>query len=97
MSAIALRRFDGWARELWRPNRNPLAVKVLKLLYGRSRNVTIEPVAVGRDTGTVEYDDQPGQSDRFNCFPRNDQRRAQCSRVGGATLEPNGSCPSYYT
>jgi FkbM family methyltransferase len=29
-------------------------VKVLKLLYGRSRNVTIEPVAVGRDTGTVD-------------------------------------------
>jgi FkbM family methyltransferase len=31
----------------------PAPVKVLKLLYGRSRNVVIEAVAVGRETGTV--------------------------------------------
>jgi FkbM family methyltransferase len=31
----------------------PAVVKVLKLLYGRSRDVTIEPVAVGRASGTI--------------------------------------------
>jgi len=32
----------------------PAPVKVLKLLYGRDRNVAIEPVAVGRDDGAVD-------------------------------------------
>jgi len=31
----------------------PAVVKVLRLLYGRSRDVTIEPVAVGRASGTI--------------------------------------------
>ena len=31
----------------------PAPVKVLRLLYGRSRNVVVEAVAVGRKTGTV--------------------------------------------
>src|SRR5437879_6597489 len=31
----------------------PQLVTVLKLLYGRDRNVIIEPVAIGRESGTV--------------------------------------------
>src|SRR6478736_7388140 len=31
----------------------PAAVKVLRLFYGRNPDVTIEPVAVGRATGTI--------------------------------------------
>jgi FkbM family methyltransferase len=31
----------------------PALVKTLRVLYGRNRAVTIEPVAVGRETGTV--------------------------------------------
>lgn len=31
----------------------PAIIKVLRLLYGRSRNVTIEPVAVGRASGVI--------------------------------------------
>jgi len=31
----------------------PAVVKVLRLFYGRSRDVTIEPVAVGRASGTI--------------------------------------------
>jgi FkbM family methyltransferase len=31
----------------------PAAVKVLRLFYGRNSDVTIEPVAVGRATGTI--------------------------------------------
>ena len=54
MSVIASPRFDGWARELWRSNRNPAAARVLRLLYGRSRDVVIEAVAVGRAAGTID-------------------------------------------
>jgi FkbM family methyltransferase len=32
----------------------PAMVKVLKLIYGRKSDVTVEAVAVGRDTGTIE-------------------------------------------
>ncbi len=32
----------------------PAAVTVLRLLYGRDQNVTIEATAIGRDTGTIE-------------------------------------------
>ena len=32
----------------------PAMVKVLKLLYGRRSDVTIEPVAIGRESGTIE-------------------------------------------
>ena len=53
MSVIASPRSDGLARGLWRPNRNPLPAKVLRLLYGRNRDVAIEAVAVGRAAGTI--------------------------------------------
>src|SRR5690348_18488780 len=32
----------------------PALVRTLKLLYGRDQNVTIEPVAVGQTSGTIE-------------------------------------------
>jgi hypothetical protein len=33
----------------------PLLVRTLKILYGRDRAVAIEPVAVGRDAGTLAF------------------------------------------
>ena len=54
MSVIASPRFAGSARGWWRSNRNPLLAKVLRLLYGRSRDVVIEAVAVGRAAGTID-------------------------------------------
>jgi FkbM family methyltransferase len=51
----------------------PALVTTLKLLYGRDRNVTIEPVAVGRSAGTAELRlniDNPTVSTASDAFVR---------------------------
>ena len=56
-----------------------------------ARNVTIEPVAVGRDAGTVDVMINPDNPTVSTASHEMISASAQCSRVGGATLEPNGS------
>jgi len=51
----------------------PQLVTVLKLLYGRDRNVIIEPVAIGRESGTVALKlniDNPTVSTASDAFVR---------------------------
>jgi len=51
----------------------PALVKVLKLIYGRDRAVTIEPVAVGREPGTLDLRlnlDNPTVSTASDAFVR---------------------------
>ena len=47
MSATASRRSAGWARAWSRSSRSRRSCATLRLLYGRDRAVTIEPVAIG--------------------------------------------------
>ena len=63
----------------------PALVRVLKLLYGRRSDVTIEAVAVGRSAGTIELMinvDNPTVSTASRAFH---QRRARCAPAGRAS------------
>ena len=69
----------------------PALVPTLRLLYGRDRKVTIEPVAVGATPGDDRHADQHRQSDgldRVEGFRRSRRRRA---RLGGPELGQDAS------
>ena len=53
MSATAWRHSAGWAPASSRSSRSPPWSRCLKFLYGRSADVAIEAVAVGRAVGTA--------------------------------------------
>ena len=62
----------------------PALVKTLKLLYGRDRCVTIEPVAIGAQAGTSRTQPQHRQSDRVDRIDRLSFAPRRVRRAGKA-------------
>jgi len=62
----------------------PPLVRTLKILYGRDRAVAIEPVAVGRDAGTLAFSlnpDNPTVVNRLGGIPHGRRWRAGLGRT----------------
>ena len=60
----------------------PALVRLLRLIYGRSRDVVIEPVAVGRAVGSTRIMINRRQPDGFDGLAGFHQRGARCARAG---------------